>query len=399
VQIPRCFGVSPVVGNQYKFGYAAWALLASVCALAMMAAAPVKGQETPQPHTGEPPDVVNIEVRELSRVIQSPPVMGVMGPREQSSGARLQASGTNQGGIGVGQPLGETRVGQPETGPRLPEKYDVAKIGDRRVGRGFDLYSLEREQQLGKELASQVEQSAKLLQDPVITEYVNRIGQNLVRNSDARVPFTIKVIDNDEVNAFALPGGFFYVNTGLILAAENEAELAGVMAHEIAHVAARHATKNATRSQLFNLLSIPLIFVGGPAGYAVRQVVGLAVPMSFLKFSRDAEREADMLGLEYQYASGYDPEEFVRFFEKLHLQGKQKKQGFLARAFLTHPMTGDRIKRAQQTIEKYLPAKNEYIVDTSDFDEVKARLLGVENTHKIDGGEGVRPTLRKRPEN
>jgi predicted Zn-dependent protease len=217
-----------------------------------------------------------------------------------------------------------------------------------------------------------------------------------VRNSDARVPFIIKVIDNEEVNAFALPGGFFYVNTGLILAADNEAELAGVMAHEIAHVAARHATKNATRQEIFNLASIPLIFVGGPAGYAVRQFMGLAVPLSFLKFSRNSEREADLLGLEYQYASGYDPQEFVRFFEKLHSQEKKQKHGFMAKAFATHPMTGDRIKRAQEEIAKYLPPKEEYIVDTSEFDAVKARLAEIDNAHRIDGGEGVRPTLRKR---
>ncbi len=274
-------------------------------------------------------------------------------------------------------------------------KYDVSKIGDRSVGKGLDFYSLEREQALGRSLAEEVEHSSRLITDPVVTEYVNRIGQNLVRNSDAKVPFTIKVIDNDEINAFALPGGFFYVNTGMILAADNEAELAGVMAHEIAHVAARHATKNATKSEIFNLASIPLIFLGGPAGYAVRQVMGLAVPLGFLKFSRDAEREADLLGLEYQYATGYDPEEFVRFFEKLHLEEKQKRS-FLAKAFATHPMTSERIKRAQQEIAKYLPPKPEYIVDTSEFQQVKARLAGLTKQHMIDSGNGIHPTLRRR---
>jgi beta-barrel assembly-enhancing protease len=279
---------------------------------------------------------------------------------------------------------------------RTATKYDVRKIGDRHVGKGLDFYSLEREQQLGRQLAEDVEREARMVKDQVITEYVNRIGQRLVRNSDARVPFTIKVVDNDEVNAFALPGGFFYVNTGLILAAENEAELAGVMAHEIAHVAARHATKNATRSELFNLASIPLIFFGGPVGYAVRQAVGLAVPLSFLKFSRDAEREADMLGLQYQYASGYDPQEFVRFFERLHMQEKRKKHNFMARAFATHPMTGDRIKKAQEEIDQYLPPKDDYIVDTSEFDEVKERLQGLTHARGIVFGRSSSPTLRKR---
>ena len=285
----------------------------------------------------------------------------------------------------------------PKTTRKVESRYDVNKIGDRRVGKGLDFYSLERETALGREMAAEVEADAKLVKDTVVTEYINRVGQNLVRNSDAKVPFTIKVLDNEEVNAFALPGGFFYVNSGLILAADNEAELAGVMAHEIAHVAARHATKNATRNQIFNLASIPLIFVGGPAGYAVRQVMGLAVPMSMLKFSRDAEREADMLGLEYQYASGYDPEELVKFFERLRLDEK-KKMNFFAKAFSTHPMTQDRIKRAQQEIDHYLPARADYIVDTSEFQEVKRRLQGIEDAHRIDGGKMATPTLRKRTE-
>jgi predicted Zn-dependent protease len=177
---------------------------------------------------------------------------------------------------------------------KLDPKYDVNMIGQRNVGKGLDFYSLDKEMALGRQLANDVENSAKMVTDPVVTEYINRIGQQLVRNSDAKVPFTIKVIDDDQVNAFALPGGYFYVNTGLILAADNEAGLAGVMAHEIAHVAARHATKNQSKSELFNILSIPLIFVGGPAGMIAQQALSVAVPMGFLKYSRDAEREADM---------------------------------------------------------------------------------------------------------
>lgn len=274
-------------------------------------------------------------------------------------------------------------------------KYDVSMIGERGIGKGMNFYSLEKEQALGRELASEIESQSRMVTDPLVTEYINRIGQTLVRNSDARVPFIIKVVDNDEVNAFALPGGFFYVNTGLILAADNEAELAGVMAHEIGHVAARHATKNATRAQIWNMASIPLIFLGGPAGYAVREIAGLAVPMSFLKFSRDAEREADLLGVEYEYASGYDPAAFVQFFEKLHAKQKEK-HSFIARAFTTHPMTGDRIKRAQEEIDTLLPPKDEYVVDTSEFQEVKAHLSALMLKHQIDAGQSPRPTLRKR---
>ena len=277
-------------------------------------------------------------------------------------------------------------------------KYDVAQIGHRNVGSGLDFYSIDREIALGHQLSIEVESSAKLVTDPIITEYVNRIGQNLVRNSDARVPFTIKVLDTDEVNAFALPGGFFYVNSGLILAADDEAELAGVMAHEIAHVAARHATKNMTRSQIFNMASVPLIFIGGPIAYAISEVASIAIPMTYLKFSRDAEREADLLGLEYDYAAGYDPHAFVEFFEKLNVDGK-KKHSALAKAFATHPMNADRIKAAQDEIRLYLPDRPEYLVNTSEFENVKARLISLENGRRLGGakgGDGNRPVLLRR---
>jgi beta-barrel assembly-enhancing protease len=279
----------------------------------------------------------------------------------------------------------------------LPAKYDVSQIGQRNVGSGLDFYSLDREVALGRQLSQEVEQQARLVKDPLITEYINRIGQNLVRNSDARVPFTIKVLDNDEVNAFALPGGFFYVDSGLILAADNEAELAGVMAHEIAHVAARHATKNMTRAQIWNMASVPLIFIGGPVAYAISEVASLAVPLGFLKFSRDAEREADLLGLQYDYAAGYDPEAFVEFFEKLKLDEK-KKQSLVAKAFATHPMNADRIKAAQDEIRKYLPDRSEYVVNTSEFEDIKLRLARLENSRHLGGakGDANKPVLLRR---
>ena len=276
-------------------------------------------------------------------------------------------------------------------------KNDVDAIGNRKVGgRGMgNWYSLETEIRMGKEYSQQVEASVKMVQDPVVTEYVNRIGQNLVRNSDAQVPFTIKVIDSDEVNAFALPGGFFYVNSGLILAADEEAELAGVMAHEIAHVAARHATRQITRAQWANIGTIPLIFVGGGIGYAVRSVAGLALPMTFLSFSRGFEAEADYLGLQYMYKSGYDPQAFISFFEKLQAKEK-RKPGTLARAFSTHPQTPDRIEKSQGEIGRILPARPQYVVSTSEFDDVKSRLASIENRHKVlDDKEGSKPSLRR----
>jgi len=276
-------------------------------------------------------------------------------------------------------------------------KNDVDAIGNRKVGgRGMgNWYSLETEIRMGKEYSQQVEASVKMVQDPVVTEYVNRIGQNLVRNSDAQVPFTIKVIDSDEVNAFALPGGFFYVNSGLILAADEEAELAGVMAHEIAHVAARHATRQITRAQWANIGTIPLIFVGGGIGYAVRSVAGLALPMTFLSFSRGFEAEADYLGLQYMYKSGYDPQAFISFFEKLQAKEK-RKPGTLARAFSTHPQTPDRIEKSQEEIGRILPSRPQYVVSTSEFDDVKSRLASIENRHKVlDDKEGSKPSLRR----
>jgi predicted Zn-dependent protease len=276
-------------------------------------------------------------------------------------------------------------------------KDDVNAIGNRNMGgKGLgNWYSLEHEIRMGKQYAMQVEQSVRLVQDPVVNEYVNRIGQNLVRNSDAKVPFTIKVIDDDSINAFALPGGFFYVNSGLILAADNESEMAGVMAHEISHVAARHATRQMTRAQLANFASIPLIFIGGGIGYAVSSAASLALPLTFLSFSRGFEAEADYLGVEYMYKTGYDPESFIAFFEKIQAKEK-KKPGSLAKAFATHPQTPERITKSQEEINRILPSRPEYILDTSEFQQVKARLAAIENRRKLtDDKDKNRPTLRR----
>jgi len=251
---------------------------------------------------------------------------------------------------------------------------------------------------MGRQYSQMVEHGAKMVSDPEVTEYINRLGQNLVRNSDAKVPFTIKVIDTDDINAFALPGGFFYVNSGLILAADNEAELAGVMAHEIGHVAACHVAREQTRGNIVNLASIPLIFVpGGWAVYEGAQVaLGIGVPLTFMKFSRNFEAEADFLGMEYMYKAGYDPQSFISFFEKIEAQEK-KKPGTLAKAFASHPMTPDRVASAQNEMKNVLPARSEYIVDTSEFEQVKGRLAALENRHKLqnDKDNKDRPTLRR----
>src|SRR5215470_11200130 len=274
---------------------------------------------------------------------------------------------------------------------------DLDAIGNRNVGCGRGIgnwYSVEGQINMGRQYAEQVDSSSKLIKDPVITEYVNRVGQNLVRNSDAKVPFTIKVVEDDSVNAFALPGGFFYVNTGLILAADNEAELAGVMAHEIAHVAACHIARENTRGQLASLASIPLIFVGGGIGIAAQEAAGLALPIGFLKFSRGFEAEADYLGVQYMYKSGYDPQAFTAFFEKIEALEK-RKPGTLSKAFESHPQTPDRIQKSQEEIEKLLPAQPTYKVDTSEFQDVKTRLARLENRRKLQDSKEDHPELRR----
>jgi predicted Zn-dependent protease len=273
-------------------------------------------------------------------------------------------------------------------------KEDVDAIGNRSVGKGVNFFSLEKEIALGKQLAQEVERSSKMIDDPVVTEYVNRVGQNLVRNSDAQVPFTIKVIDSDEVNAFALPGGFFYVNSGLILRAQEESELAGVMAHEISHVTARHGTKQATKGELIQLAAMAAMIVMpyGWAGFGAYEGMQLAIPLTFLKFSRDAEREADFLGIQYMYKAGYDPNSYVTFFERIQADEKHRP-GTVSKFFSTHPPTPDRIAETQKEIARILPEKDEYIVTTSEFDSVKARLRNVMFARKVDNGPG-KPTLR-----
>jgi predicted Zn-dependent protease len=282
----------------------------------------------------------------------------------------------------------------PKKVKRTGGKDDLDAIGIRNIGgsRLGNWYSLDREMKLGQEYSNEVEGLTKPIRDPFITEYVNRIGQNLVRSSDAKVPFIIKVIDSEDINAFALPGGYLYVNTGLLKATEDEAELAGIMAHEIAHVAARHATRQMTRSQMFDLASFPLIAFGGGIVIAAREAVG---SLSTMKFCRNYEAEADYLGVEYLYKAGYDPRALIAFFERVRLDDNQTP-GVVSRAFSTHPETGDRIKKIQQEIAHILPPRSAYIVSTSDFDEVRSRLMS--GTAKVSDTrpEAGHPVLRRR---
>jgi beta-barrel assembly-enhancing protease len=344
----------------------------------------------------------------------NPAASGTTAPNAQTSGTQpqttvKQSSGSTPSATPSADSSGNTPSNATQSGQQPVQEPDASKvkhdggeddvdaIGNRKVGgRGMgDWYSLETEIRLGKQYSMMVENSVKLVQDPVVNEYVNRIGQNLVRNSDAKVPFTIKVIDSDEINAFALPGGFFYVNSGLLLAADEEAELAGVMAHEISHVAARHAMRQMTRMNIAQIATIPLIFVGGGIGYGIYEAAGLGLPLTFMKFQRNFEAEADYLGLQYMYKTGYDPQAFISFFEKIQAKEK-KKPGTIAKAFATHPQTPDRIAASQKEIATILPAKAQYIVTTSEFDDVKARLATIENRHKVlEEKDGSRPSLRR----
>jgi hypothetical protein len=274
---------------------------------------------------------------------------------------------------------------------------DVSAVGNRDIGgRGLgNWYSTDTEIKMGKSYADQIEKSSRFITDPTITEYVNRVGQNIVKNSDCKVPFTIKVLDSDEINAFALPGGFFYVNSGLILNADEEAELAGVMAHETAHVCAHHAVRQMTRLNYAQLGTIPLIFIGGWTGYGIYEAASIGIPIAFMRFSREFEAQADYLGVQYMYRAGYDPQAFITFFEKIQALEK-RKPGAVAKVFADHPQTPDRIQHSQDEIARILPPRDEYMVTTSEFDDIKARLARIENKRRLTDSKGVtRPSLRR----
>ena len=286
---------------------------------------------------------------------------------------------------------------------------DPTMIGKRNINKGIwaggilGAKGIDTEVKMGRMLAAQVDKEAKFVDDPIITEYVNRVGQNVVLHSDAKVPFTIKVIDSDEVNAFALPGGFFYVNKGLILAADNEAELAGVMAHEIAHVAARHAMENEAKMQAINYGMLAGILLGGPIVSNVLYNAGSLIEgMTFLKFSRGAEEEADKLGVQYMWAAGYDPGAMATMFEKLEAKNK-KKPGTIAKLFADHPAPADRRASAVALAARF-PEKEEYVISSSEFQRVKGRLLRLSNARVSgngaiaagDDGTPGRPTLKRR---
>jgi beta-barrel assembly-enhancing protease len=289
-------------------------------------------------------------------------------------------------------------------------KYDVSRIGQRSIGHGVNVYSLQKERALGETMASAIDRDARFVADPQVNDYISRLSQKIARNSDAQVVFTTKVIDSPDLRIFALPGGFLYVDKGLIMEVDSEAELAGLMAHEIAHVAARHATRFATRKYAWSLLSIPITYLSGPAAIGTRQIA----PLTLKKFSRDSEFEADLLGIQYQYAAGYDPQTFVEALEKLQscdsktreriakglpAGGKAPLRGQIARAFANYPPTEERIEKAQTQISSLLPGRNDYVLDTSEFQEVKTKLTWADRPilrrHRAGDGPSNGPVLHR----
>ncbi|MDQ3804050.1 MAG: M48 family metallopeptidase [Acidobacteriota bacterium] len=331
-------------------------------------------------------------------------IAAVAAPRKAQSGQKPEQQAKK--GDANDKQAKEPQTVKASTNRTLSEKEDPRMIGKRKINGGLIASmsgSLEKEVNLGRQLAAQVDREAKFVDDPVITEYINRVGQNVVLHSDAKIPFTIKVIDSDEVNAFALPGGFFYVNKGLILAADNEAEVAGVMAHEIAHVAARHAMENQAKGMLAEIgLMAGSIFLGGLGGLLINQAAQFGALLGFMKFSRSAEEEADSLGVQYLWAAGYDPGAMSTMFEKLQAKNK-KKPGTISKLFASHPQPPDRVEATRNLVGRF-PDREEYVLSTSEFQRVKGRLLRLSNARAStagdigpgeDGAPG-RPTLKRR---
>jgi beta-barrel assembly-enhancing protease len=275
------------------------------------------------------------------------------------------------------------------------KKKDPTEIGERNVAGAFNIYSLDKEMALGKQLAIEVRKQAKIIDDPIVAEYINRLGQNLARNSDVTFPVSFTLIEADDINAFTLPGGFIFINTGTFRLSDNEAELASVLAHELGHAAARHATRQVTRNDIITVGSIPLLLFGGWGILAHQAASSLAGPMAMFHFSRAFETEADLLGIQYLWKTGYDPTAIVDMFERVE-STERKQPGSVSKLFRTHPLTGDRIEKTQKNIDELLPGRSEYVLNTSEYEDVRARLGGLSQQHKPDPKEREHPTLLKR---
>jgi beta-barrel assembly-enhancing protease len=243
---------------------------------------------------------------------------------------------------------------------------------------GFNLFSKEQDVQLGREASQQVLQQYEVVQNPTLQNYLRTIGERLAATPEARgsgFPFSFTLVNDRSVNAFALPGGPMFVFTGLLNAVDNEAQLAGVMAHEMSHVILRHGTNQASKA---NLLQIPAVLAGatlGRGGSMMGQLAQLGIGLGFnsvlLKFSRNDESQADAMGAQMAAEAGYNPLEMARFFEKLEAAGGSRGPEFLS----DHPNPGNREKAIEAEI-RGLPQRN-YNGETGQFSRMKAELRAV----------------------
>ena len=261
------------------------------------------------------------------------------------------------------------------------------------IGR-FNILTTEEEVQIGREAAREIERDLRLYNDPVVTAYVNGLGQTLAGySSRSGLTYYFKVVDTDEVNAFALPGGWLYVNRGLITTAENESELAGVIGHEIGHVDKKHGARAISR-QLGAAVLLDATLGGTDASAsrrAGRQIAALFFGVNQLSYGRDAEREADRFAVESTYAAGIDPEGTATFFQKLVAMQKSEP-GQLAKMFSTHPPSRERVENVRAQIGE-LPAKAGLTSDSRRFQEIKKRIFERERVRR---GKKARSTEKRR---
>jgi predicted Zn-dependent protease len=261
---------------------------------------------------------------------------------------------------------------------RSKSDADINAIGHRRIVHDANFYSPEREKELGKALSQAVERSSKLLNDPIVAEYIERVAQNVANNSDAHIPVTVRVIDSDVVNAFTLPGGYQYINLGLLLQLHGEAELASLLARGIAHTALRSAAREATKGELMELATVPLILT--PAGWSS------TIPLTELKIRRQDELDADYFGLQYLYKAGYDPKCFTDFVQRIWGTSSATAKN-VPKVLSIFPPLNERLTALQNEIANTLPPRDGAIVSTAEFDVFKERL-------PAQRPEGTVPKLR-----
>jgi len=275
----------------------------------------------------------------------------------------------------------------PQSRERSKSDADINAIGNRHIARGVNFYSVQHEKDLGKSLADEVERSAKLMQDPSVIEYVEKVAQNVTKHSDAEIPITVRVIDSDAVTTFTLAGGYQYVSRGLLLKLENEGELASVLARGIAHTALRSATTQATKAQLM-AATVPVL-ASGPSSSSARQAPTTSLIQ--LKMKRDDELDADYFGIEYVYKAGYDPECFTSFLQRIWGFNATAANDSVSKVFGTYPPLDERLAALKKEISKILPPRDGAIISTPEFDEFKEHLQAYKSNELNQPPKGTQP--------